>query len=199
MCSDIQQSPRSRGKIIILSAPSGSGKSTIISRLMQDPDLNLGFSISATSRPPRGQEVNGREYYFISADEFRQRADRGEFVEWEEVYPGTCYGTLASEVDRVCSDGRNLVMDIDVKGGINVKKRFGAEAIALFIMPPSAAELEKRLRGRGTDPEESIAKRLAKAEYEMTFAGSYDTTIINDDLEEAVERTRRAITEFLAR
>lgn len=198
MCSDATQSP-CRGKVIIMSAPSGSGKSTIINRLMQDSSLNLGFSISATSRAPRGEETHGREYYFISAEEFKQRVERGEFVEWEEVYPGTCYGTLASEVDRVCGGGRNLIMDIDVKGGVNVKKRFGADALALFIMPPSTKELEKRLRGRGTDSEESIARRLAKAEYEMTFAVSYDMTIINDDLEEAIGRTRNAITDFLAR
>lgn len=198
MCSDSPQIAR-RGKIIIMSAPSGSGKSTIISRLMQDADLNLGFSISATSRKPRGEEIDGREYYFISNDEFRRRVERGEFIEWEEVYPGTCYGTLVSEVDRVCGGGRNLIMDIDVNGGVNVKKRYGDEAIALFIMPPSEGELEKRLRGRGTDTEDSIARRLAKAKYEMTFAESYDATIINDDLEEAVERTRHAIIDFLAK
>ncbi|MCM1152558.1 MAG: guanylate kinase [Muribaculum sp.] len=175
-----------KGHIIILSAPSGTGKSTIISRLMRMPDLNLGFSISATSRQPRGEEQNGREYYFISPEEFRHRVERGEFVEWEEVYPGTCYGTLESEVERVTSDGHNLIMDIDVKGGLNVKKRYGDRAVSIFILPPSVEELERRLRGRATDSDDTIRKRLDKAEYELDFADKYDYRVTNDNLDHAV-------------
>lgn len=187
-----------KGKIIIFSAPSGSGKSTIIRRLMDDESLHLGFSISATSRRPRGEERDGVEYYFISSEEFRLRASRGEFIEWEEVYPGTCYGTPASEVERVTSAGRNLVLDIDVKGGVNVKKMFGEEALAIFIMPPSLEELAKRLRGRATDSDDMIAKRLAKAEYELDFAKHYDAVVINDDLDTAVDRTKELIKDFIS-
>lgn len=182
-----------KGKIIILSAPSGTGKSTIISRLIDNPDLRLGFSVSATSRAPRGQEQNGREYYFLSPEEFHKKAENGEFVEWEEVYAGTCYGTLVSEVERVIGTGRNLIMDIDVKGAINVKKRYGADALALFIMPPSIEELERRLRSRSTDSEESIRKRLEKAEYEMSFSSQFDASIVNDDLDKATSEVEAAI------
>lgn len=186
-----------KGKVIIFSAPSGSGKSTVIGRLMAMPELNLGFSISATCRKPRGEERDGKEYYFISPEEFRRRAAAGEFIEWEEVYPGTCYGTLASEVERVTGSGRNLVLDIDVKGGVNVKRMFGKEALAIFIMPPSQEILEKRLRGRATDSEEMIAKRLAKAEYEIGFAQDFDVTVVNDDLDTAVAETAAIIRKFI--
>lgn len=182
-----------KGKIIILSAPSGTGKSTIISRLIDNPDLHLGFSVSATSRAPRGQEQDGREYYFLSPEEFHIKAENGEFVEWEEVYAGTCYGTLVSEVERVIGTGRNLIMDIDVKGALNVKKRYGADALALFIMPPSIEELERRLRSRSTDSEESIRKRLEKAEYEMSFSSQFDANIVNDDLDKATSEVETAI------
>lgn len=182
-----------KGKIIILSAPSGTGKSTIIARLMQNPDLKLGFSVSATSRAPRGAEVNGREYYFLSPEEFRAKVDNEEFVEWEEVYAGTCYGTLVSEVERVIDSGRNLIMDIDVKGALNVKKRYGSQALSLFILPPSVEELERRLRSRSTDTEESIRKRLEKAEYEMSFAPQFDTRIVNDDLDRASKEVEDSI------
>lgn len=187
-----------KGIIIILSAPSGTGKSSIISRLMEMHDLNLGFSISATSRQPRGEEQNGREYYFITPEEFRARVERGEFVEWEEVYAGTCYGTLESEVERVTSTGRNLIMDIDVKGGINVKKRYGDRAVSIFILPPGLEELERRLRGRGTDSEETIRKRLDKAEYELGFADRYDYRVTNDDLESAVTEVAEIIRKRVA-
>ncbi len=182
-----------KGKIIVLSAPSGTGKSTIISRIIDRPELALGFSISATSRSPRGEERDGREYYFISNEEFRHRVDNGEFVEWEEVYPGTCYGTLRSEVERVVTAGKNLIMDIDVKGGLNVKKIFGDESVAIFILPPSHEELERRLRGRGTDSEETILKRLAKAEYELSFAPQYDVRVVNDDIDKAADEVASVI------
>lgn len=186
-----------KGKIIILSAPSGTGKSTIIGRIIERAELKLGFSISATSRAPRGAERDGREYYFLSSDEFRSKVAAGDFVEWEEVYPGTCYGTLKSEVERVTSSGRNLIMDIDVKGGLNVKRYFADDALSIFILPPSLEELERRLRGRATDSEETIAKRLGKAEYELGFADRYDVRIVNDDIEHASEEVAQAIKQFL--
>ena len=177
----------------MLSAPSGTGKSSIIKRLLDFPELNLGFSVSATSRAPRGSERHGVEYYFISHEEFKRRAEAGDFVEWEEVYPGTCYGTLKSEVQRVTEAGQNLIMDIDVKGGLNVKKCFGEQALTIFILPPGKEELEKRLRGRGTDTEEVIRKRLDKADYELSFAPQFDVRVVNDDLERAVEEVRGLI------
>lgn len=186
-----------KGKIIILSAPSGSGKSSVISKIIDNPDLKLDFSISATSRSPRGEEKNGREYYFISLEEFKSKVDAGEFVEWEEVYPGTCYGTLESEVERVTENKKNLIMDIDVKGGINVKKRYGNRAISIFIMPPSKQELERRLRGRATDSEETIAKRLQKADYELSFASQYDCVVVNDDLDKAASVVTDIIKKFI--
>ncbi len=182
-----------KGKIIVLSAPSGTGKSSIIKRLLEYPELHLGFSISATSRAPRGTEQHGVEYYFITHEEFKQKADNGDFVEWEEVYPGTCYGTLKSEVQRVTEAGQNLIMDIDVKGGLNVKKCYGDQAVTIFILPPSKEELERRLRGRGTDAEDVIRKRLDKADYELSFAPQFDVRVINDDLDRAVEEVKALI------
>lgn len=188
-----------KGKIIILSAPSGTGKSTIISRLMDYEGLKLGFSISATSRAPRGEEKDGREYYFLTSEEFHKRVENGEFVEWEEVYAGTCYGTLVSEVERVTGSGRNLIMDIDVKGALNVKKRYGKDALSIFILPPSVEELERRLRARSTDSEESIARRLDKAEYEMGFSDKFDRRVVNDSLDSCCSEVKKLIEEFIAK
>ncbi|MCH5239355.1 MAG: guanylate kinase [Muribaculaceae bacterium] len=188
-----------RGKIIVLSAPSGSGKSTIIGELMKRPELELQFSISATSRSPRGSEKHGREYFFLTEEEFKRRVEAGEFVEWEEVYAGVCYGTLESEVERIIGSGHNLIMDVDVKGGLNIKKRFGDDVLTLFIMPPDKATLEARLRNRGTDSEETIRKRLEKSEYEMGFAGEFDKTVVNDKLGETVEEVENAIREFVGK
>ena len=185
-----------RGKLIIFSAPSGSGKSTIIQSLL-DKDLNLSFSISATSRAPRGSEQNGVEYYFISPEEFKSRIANDEFLEYEEVYAGKFYGTLKSEVERILNSGKNVIFDVDVVGGLNIKKYYGGQALALFIQPPSIKELEKRLKNRATDTPEVIASRIAKAEYELSFAPRFDKIIVNDDLEKAVEETRRTIREFL--
>lgn len=164
---------------------------------MQNPQLRLGFSISCTSRAPRGAERDGVDYYFVTPEEFRRRVDAGLFVEWEEVYAGTCYGTLRGEVERVTASGHNLIMDVDVKGGINLKKCLGDDAVSIFIMPPSPEVLEQRLRGRATDSEEAIAGRLAKAGYEMTFAPQFDFTVVNDDLARATSEVEQIITEFI--
>ena len=185
------------GKIIIVSAPSGTGKSTIIKEIIDDPELALGFSVSCTSRAPRAGEVEGKSYYFVSGEEFARRVEAGEFIEWEEVYAGTCYGTLASEVERVTSQGKNLILDIDVKGALNVKARYGDRALAIFVMPPSVEELGRRLRSRATDSEEVILTRLAKAEEEMSYAPRFDRVIVNDSLPRAVEQMRQTIADFI--
>ncbi len=185
-----------RGKLIIFSAPSGSGKSTIIQSLL-DKDLNLTFSISATSRAPRGSEQHGVEYYFISPDEFRQRIANGEFLEYEEVYAGKFYGTLKSEVERIIDSGRNVILDVDVVGGVNIKRFYGEQALSLFIQPPSIEVLRERLNSRGTDAPEVIADRIAKAEYELSFAPQFDTIIVNDVLEVAQQTAYQTIREFI--
>lgn len=187
-----------RGKLIIFSAPSGTGKSTIISWLMQEhKELNLAFSISCTSRPPRGTEQHGVEYFFLSPDEFRQRIGRGEFLEYEEVYADRFYGTLEAQVERQLNAGQNVVFDVDVKGGVNIKARYGAEALSIFIQPPSVAELRRRLESRGTDAPEVIDQRIARAEFELTFAGRFDRVVVNDSLETAKADTLRAVQAFL--
>ena len=184
-------------KLIIFSAPSGSGKSTIISRLMQHEELNMKFSISATSRPPRGTEQNGVEYFFITPEEFRQRVANHEFLEYEEVYKDRFYGTLKAQVDSQLEKGENVVLDVDVKGGCNIKNIYGERALSLFIQPPSIDELRHRLQGRGTDTLEVINDRIDRASYELTFAPKFDRVIINDDLDTAVENALSAVSEFL--
>ena len=190
-------SDKEQDKLVILSAPSGSGKTTIMKQVIQDfPQLE--FSISATSRAPRGEEKNGVDYYFISSDDFRKAVENDQFIEWEEVYSGTCYGTLKSEMNRIWEKGKSIIFDIDVKGGINLKKIFGDRALSIFIMPPSIAELEKRLVGRGTDTPEAIAKRIAKASKEIEDAKYFDIIVINDNLQTAINETEAAIGNFIA-
>ncbi len=184
-------------KVIIFSAPSGSGKSTIVGKMLERfPQLE--FSVSATSRAPRGTETDGKEYYFFDAPTFRKMIDEGAFVEYEEVYSGSFYGTLKSELERIWSKGKTIVFDIDVKGGMNLKRIFGKDALAIFIMAPSVEELRRRLFSRGTDSQESIEKRIAKAEEENGFADRFDTVIINDDLDKAVDETAGKIGEFIS-
>ena len=187
-----------KGKMIIVSAPSGSGKSTIVQWLMKEhPELRLYFSISCTSRPPRGTEQNGVEYFFLSPEEFRERIARNEFLEYEEVYEDRFYGTLKEQVERQREAGQNVVFDVDVKGGCNIKQYYGDEALSLFIQPPSIEELRHRLEGRATDTPEAIEARLAKASYELTFAPHFDRIIVNDDLETAKAETLKVIGAFL--
>ena len=181
------------GKLIIISAPSGTGKSTIIGKLIKDASLKLEFSVSATTRSPRAGEVNGKDYYFLSVDDFKKGIENDEFAEYQEVYPGRFYGTLKKEIQRINADGRNVILDIDVLGGINVKKMYGDKALSIFIMPPSLQTLRQRLLSRGTDNIEEIEKRLSKAEYEMSFAKEFDKCVTNDILEKAVEETRKEI------
>jgi len=184
------------GKLIVFSAPSGSGKSTIINHLLQR-GLNLAFSVSATSRLPRGTEQNGKEYYFLSPEEFRQKIDNQEFLEYEEVYPNCFYGTLKCEVERLIKMGKNVVFDVDVVGGTNIKKHYGNRVLALFIAPPSIAELENRLKIRNTDSPEMIAKRIAKAEFEMSFTLQFDKIIVNNSLEKTLFECEEILREFL--
>ena len=187
-----------KGKMLIVSAPSGSGKSTIVNWLMQEhPELKLYFSISCTSRAPRGTEQNGVEYFFLTPEEFREKIENDEFLEYEEVYEGRFYGTLKAQVERQLEAGQNVVFDVDVKGGINIKKFYGDRAMSLFIQPPSVEELRRRLEGRGTDTPEAIENRLAKAEYEMTFAPQFDHIVVNDDLDTAKQETLQLVESFL--
>ena len=186
------------GKLIIFSAPSGSGKSTIINYLLQQ-SLRLRFSISATSRVPRGTEKNGVEYYFLTPEELKARIAKGDFLEYEEVYTDKFYGTLKSEVERILNEGDNVIFDVDVVGGCNIKRFYGDRALSVFIQPPSIEELRKRLVGRGTDTLEVIESRIAKAEYELSFADKFDTVVINDDLETAKAKALQVIQAFLAK
>ncbi len=184
------------GKLLIFSAPSGSGKTTVVRRLMGIfPQLE--FSVSATSRQPRGKEVNGRDYHFVSPDEFRKMVADNEFVEWEEVYAGTCYGTLKSEVEAIWARGNVCIFDVDVMGGVRLKQIFGDSAMSFFIQAPSPEELRKRLVGRGTESAENIEKRLAKAAEETTQAGRFDHIIVNDDLDRAVDEIAALVKSFV--
>lgn len=186
------------GKVIIFSAPSGSGKTTIVRELLRRyPQLE--FSISATSRAPRGEERNGVDYYFLSPEEFARAVSEGRFVEWQEVYKGTCYGTLRSEVERIWEKGHVIVFDVDVLGGINLKRVFGRDACSIFIKAPSVEELRRRLVARGTDSPEAIERRVAKAEFELTKAPEFDHVVVNDHLEEAVAGACAILDEFFAR
>ena len=185
-------------KLIIFSAPSGAGKSTLVQHLLKC-NFGMEFSISATSRSPRGTEKHGVEYYFLTEDEFRTKIENNEFLEYEEVYPGKFYGTLRSEVDRISSENKNVVFDIDVVGGLNIKNEYGDRALAVFIAPPSVNVLRERLQGRGTDTVEMIDKRVDKAEYEMSFAPRFDVVIVNDDLEKAKTEAEKVISDFLSK
>lgn len=185
------------GKLVIFSAPSGSGKTTIVKHLLKTMPEKLAFSISATSRPKRGIEENGKDYHYLSKEEFKKKVDAGEFLEWEEVYAGVYYGTLRSEVDRIWAEGKNVIFDIDVEGGLNLKNQFGDKALAVFVMPPSIKILEERLRSRSTDSAESIARRVAKAEKELKTAELFDTFILNEHLDTALLKAEKVVGDFL--
>ncbi len=186
-----------KGKLIIISAPSGTGKSTIIGELIKDASLKLEFSISATTRAPRQGEVDGVNYYFLTLDQFQKAIANDEFAEYEEVYAGRYYGTLKKEIARITEHGNNVILDIDVKGGVNVKKMYGNDAISVFIAPPSIDTLRQRLTSRATDNAQEIEKRIAKAAFELGFADKFDKRVVNDDLTTAVEQTRSIIKEFI--
>ncbi len=185
-----------KGKLIIFSAPSGAGKTTIVHWLMSRVP-GLAFSVSATSRQIRPGETDGKDYHFLSVDDFKQKIRANAFVEWEEVYENQFYGTLISEVERLRNEGKHVVFDVDVKGGMNIKRLYGNDALAIFIQPPSIEELEKRLRLRNTDDDESIRKRVKKAGYELQYAKHFDVVIVNDKLEEAKQKTLEVVTQFL--
>ena len=183
-------------KVVIFSAPSGSGKSTIVNYLLSK-DLGLEFSISATCRAPRGEEEHGKEYYFFSTEEFKRKIAEDGFLEWEQVYPGCFYGTLKSELERIWAKGHTVVFDVDVVGGVNIKEFFGDQALAVFVQAPSVEALRQRLISRGTDSAEKIEERVAKAEYEMTFADKFDIVVVNDKLEDALVQAEKAVRDFL--
>ena len=186
-----------QGKLIIFSAPSGSGKTTLVHHLLQQSGLNLAFSVSATSREKRLNETDGKDYFFISPEEFLQKIKNNEFVEWEEVYKNNYYGTLKSEVERLLKQGKNVIFDIDVKGGLNIKKQYPNNSLAIFVQPPSIAELKKRLQSRQTESPEKIKMRIDKADEEMQYAGDFDVIIVNDDLEKAKNEAYRIVKSFI--
>ncbi|HOY38576.1 MAG: guanylate kinase [Bacteroidales bacterium] len=186
-------------KAIIVSAPSGSGKTTIVHNLLNNKMLNLEFSVSACSRPKRDQETEGKDYYFLSVEQFRSKIENSEFLEWQEVYNDHYYGTLRSEVDRVFAKGNNLIFDVDVVGGLNLKEYFQEDALAIFIMPPSIEELERRLRLRSTEEDEDIAKRVKKSNFEIRYAERFDLIVINDVLNDAIAEVTNAVIAFLQR
>jgi len=185
------------GKLIVFSAPSGSGKTTIVKHLLSDTDLPLDFSISAASREPRVGEINGKDYYFLSADDFKSKVAANAFLEWEEVYKDNFYGTLKSEITRIWSEGKHVVFDIDVIGGLNIKKQFPKETLAIFVQPPSIEEMERRLRGRATETEEKIKMRVAKAEQEIGFSEKFDRILINDNLSIAKADAYNMVSKFI--
>jgi guanylate kinase len=186
------------GKLIIVSAPSGAGKTTLVKHLLS-AGLGLEFSISACSRAPRLNEADGTDYYFLDVETFREKIKDGAFIEWEEVYPGLFYGTLRSEIQRIWDNGRHVLFDVDVKGGINLKRNFGEKALALFIMPPDLEILERRLRNRSTDPEESIRKRISQAAEEMEYAYLFDRIIVNNVLDDALQEITRVVHDFICK
>ncbi|MEN6456181.1 MAG: guanylate kinase [Prolixibacteraceae bacterium] len=186
----------SKGKLIIFSAPSGAGKTTIVKHLLKQ-NAALEFSISATSRAPRISETNGVDYYFLSEEEFKSKINNNEFLEWEEVYPGTYYGTLISEVERIRDKGKHVIFDVDVVGGTNIKKFYGEDALAVFIQPPSVEELKLRLIRRSTDSPEIIRKRVEKAAYEMTFSSNFDVILVNNDLQRALSEAEKIVKAFI--
>jgi len=184
------------GKLIIFSAPSGAGKTTIVKHLLQK-GFNLEFSISACNRQPRNNEVHGKDYHFLTTEDFKQKIENNEFVEWEEVYTGRYYGTLRSEIDRIWDKGKNVLFDVDVVGGVNIKKQFGDKALAIFVMPPSVDELKNRLINRKTDSREEIEKRVAKAKKEIEYAKYFDKVILNDNLDKAKQEAEDILNDFL--
>ncbi len=188
-----------KGKLIVFSAPSGSGKTTIVRHLLAQPELNLAFSVSAATREPRGEEINGKDYYFISLQEFKQHIKNEDFVEWEEVYRDNFYGTLKSEVERIWAEGKNVIFDIDVAGGLRIKKKFPDETLAVFVKPPSIDELKIRLKKRSTESDDKINMRIAKASVEMATAPQFDTIIKNYDLDVAKEDAYKLVQEFISK
>ena len=187
---------RNKGKCVIFSAPSGAGKTTIVHHLLKQ-NIGLEFSVSACSREPRPGETDGRDYHFLGIDKFKENIANKEFVEWEEVYTNNFYGTLKAEMERIWSEGKVVIFDVDVIGGLNLKKQFQDDAFALFVQPPSYEELEKRLRGRSTETEEKINQRMEKARKELAFASEFDAVLINDNLEEACNKAKSLVTDFL--
>ena len=185
-----------KGKLLIFSAPSGAGKTTIVKHIL-GKDFNLEFSISATTRSPREGEVHGKDYYFLSAEEFKSKIQKEDFLEWEEVYEDIFYGSLKSEVDRIRDNGKNVIFDVDVVGGVNIKQFYGDDALSVFVQPPSVEELEKRLISRATDSMDIIKERVAKAAQELEFAPKFDKVIVNDDLQEAFKETEETLSNFL--
>lgn len=186
-----------KGKLIIVSAPSGAGKTTLVRHLLEG-NLNLGFSVSATSRQQRPGETDGKDYFFITSDVFRERIEAGDLLEWQEVYAGSFYGTLLSEVEKLRHLGKNVIFDVDVVGGMNIKKEFGKDALSIFISPPSIEALELRLKNRSTDSPETIVKRMEKAKWEMSFAPHFDVVVVNDTLEEAMQNIHQIVAQFLS-
>ncbi|GAB1308678.1 guanylate kinase [Urechidicola sp. KH5] len=186
------------GKLIVFSAPSGSGKTTIVRHLLGQKDLNLEFSISATSREKRGQEVHGKDYYFMNADEFKSHIKSEDFLEWEEVYRDNFYGTLKTEVERIWSQGKHVIFDIDVSGGLRIKRKFPKETLAIFVKPPSIDELKIRLKKRQTESEDKINMRVAKASAELATAPLFDEIVLNEDLDEAKAEAQKLVKDFIA-